>query len=203
MTGFIDSIASSFSELQKRSPGTYSNLVHRLRTREQCEAFLHETDFEFEALVLVLNYLLRWVLPFRTPLREYIDVDDDQGTSHLEALKAHKIRSNLDLLETGRTEPGRAALVSTTRIPAADVIALIHKADISRLAYVRGKTVRHLCGGGYDTLERLANADLAEMEMKMDAYYRTLGKSLADYKAVIPLAWMVGGARILPRVVVV
>ena len=88
--------------------------------------------------------------------------------------------------------------MSTTRIPAADVIALVHKADISRLAYVRGKTVRHLCGGGYDTLERLANADLAEMEMKMDAYYRTLGKSLADYKAVIPLAWMVGGARNTP-----
>ncbi len=62
-------------------------------------------------------------------------------------------------------------------------------------------TVRHLCGGGYDTLEKIAGADLAEMEVKMDAYYQTLGKSLADFKAVIPLEWMIGGAKILPRVV--
>jgi hypothetical protein len=31
--------------------------------------------------------------------------------------------------------------------------------------------------------------------------FNTMGKSLADFKSVIPLAWMVGGARILPRVV--
>ena len=31
--------------------------------------------------------------------------------------------------------------------------------------------------------------------------YRTLGKTLADFRAVIPLPWMIGGARILPRVV--
>jgi hypothetical protein len=39
------------------------------------------------------------------------------------------------------------------------------------------------------------------MEKKMDAYYRTLGKSLADFKSVIPLSFMIGGARILPTVV--
>ncbi len=66
---------------------------------------------------------------------------------------------------------------------------------------MRGKTVLHLCGGGFDTLDKIANADVGEMEKAMDAYYRTLGKSLADFKAVIPLAWMVGGARVLPGVV--
>jgi hypothetical protein len=77
----------------------------------------------------------------------------------------------------------------------------VHKADISRLAYVRGKTVKYLCGGGYDSLEKIATANLPEMEEKMDAYYRTLGKSLADFRSVIPLSWMIGGAKILPRVV--
>jgi hypothetical protein len=56
----------------------------------------------------------------------------------------------------------------------------VHKVDISRLAYVRGKTVKHLCGGGYDNLEKIANADAVEMEERMGAYYRTLGKTLAD-----------------------
>jgi hypothetical protein len=39
------------------------------------------------------------------------------------------------------------------------------------------------------------------MKVRMETYYKTLGKSLSDFKAVIPLSWMVGGAKILPRVV--
>jgi hypothetical protein len=58
-----------------------------------------------------------------------------------------------------------------------------------------------LCGGGYNRLGKIASADLRTMEEEMDAYYRTIGKSLADFKSVIPLQWMIGGARVLPRVV--
>ena len=201
MTAYIDSIATHFEKLETRRIGTYSELVHQVATREQCLAFLQQTDFDFDQLIQTLNYLLRWVLPFRTQMREFIDADNDVDAKYLEALKKQKIGSNLDLLEVGRTEVGRVQLASSTEIPVAFVIALVHKVDISRLAYVRGKTVKHLCGGGYDSLERIANANLAEMEEKMDAYYRTLGKRLADFRSVIPLPWMIGGARILPRVV--
>jgi len=55
--------------------------------------------------------------------------------------------------------------------------------------------------GRYDALSKIAAADLTEMEEKMEAYYRTFGKSAADFRLVIPLAWMIGGAKILPRVV--
>jgi hypothetical protein len=201
MSAYVDSIAAHFQDLETRWIGTYSELVHAVKTREHCVAFLQQTDFDFDQLIQTLNYLLRWVLPFRTPLREFIDVGSDVESGYLEALKRQRIGSNLDLVEVGRTEAGRVQLASATEIPVAFVIALVHKVDISRLAYVRGKTVEHLCGGGYDSLERIANADLAEMEEKMDAYYRTLGKTLADFRAVIPLPWMIGGARILPRVV--
>jgi hypothetical protein len=201
MTLYIDNIATYLEELETRWTGTYSELIHQVATRELCMAFLQQTNFDFDHLIQMLNYLLRWVLPFKTPLREFIDVENDVDISYLQALKVQKIGSNLDLLEVGRTEAGRVQLARTAEIPEAFVIDLVHKADISRLAYVRGKTVRHLCGGGYDTLERIASADLAQMEEKMDAYYKTLGKSLADFKSVIPLSWMIGGAKVLPRVV--
>ncbi len=200
MTGYVDSIAAHFESLEARRIGTYSDLVHRVATREECVAFLQETDFGFDPLIQTVNYLLRWVLPFKAPIREFIDPDSEVGLRHLEALRKQKIGSNLDLLEVGRREAGRAQLAQATDIPAGSVVALVHRADISRLAYARGKTVKHLCGGGYDTLEKIANTDLAEMEEKMDAYYRTLGKSLADFRCVIPLSWMIGGAKILPRV---
>ena len=201
MTAYIDSITAHLAELETRRIGTYSELVHQVANPEHCVAFLQQTDLDFDQLIQTLNYLLRWVLPFKTPMREFIDVDNDAEARYLEALKKQRIGSNLDLLEVGRTEAGRVQLASAAEIPEALVIALVHKVDISRLAYVRGKTVKHLCGGGYDTLEKIANANLAEMEEKMDAHYRTLGKSLADFRAVIPLSWMIGGAKILPRLV--
>jgi hypothetical protein len=199
MTAYVDRVAAHLGDLETRRVGTYSGLVHSVATREQCAAFLRQAGFDFDPLIETLNYLLRWVLPFSAPLREFMHVDSDAEAGYPEALKKQGIRSNLDLLEAGRTEAGRVRLAGATAVPIASLLALVHRADISRLAYVRGKTVMHLCGGGYDTLEKIANADPAEMEEKMGAYYATIGKSLADFKAVIPLAWMIGGAGILPR----
>jgi hypothetical protein len=203
MEAYIDSIATHLEKLETQQVGTYLKLVQQVANRGDCVAFLQRIDFDFDQLIQILNYFLRWVLPFKAPLREFIEADRDLDVEYLEALKKQKIGSNLDLLNAGRTEAGRIEISSTTGIPIAFVIALVHKVDISRLAYVRGKTVKHLCGGGYDSLDRIANANLAEMEAKMDAYYRMLGKSLADFRSVIPLSWMIGGAKILPRVVVV
>ncbi len=202
MTAHIDHIASHLKDLEARRVGTYSDLVRSVATRTECVAFLQEMDLAFDPLIETLNYLLRWVLPFKTPIREFIDIDTQTGLGLLRALKQQGIKSNLDLLEIGRAVAGRVRLASGTGVYPAELLALVHRADISRLAFVRGKTVRHLCGGGYDTLEKIADADAAEMEAKMDTYYRTLGKTAADFKAVIPLAWMVGGANTVPQVVI-
>jgi hypothetical protein len=201
MAGYINNIVAYLQQLERLGVGTYADLIQQVKTREACQDFLQQTALEFESLIQVLNYLFRWVFPFKTPLREFIDTDDPEQLKYLGALKAHKIGSNLDLLEAGRIAAGRIQLASATEIPLSFITALVHKADISRLAYVRGKTVQHLCGGAYNTLDKIANANMEEMEEKMDAYYRTLGKSLANFKSSIILSWMVGGAQILPRVV--
>jgi len=201
MAIYIDHIVACLQELEALQIGTWSNFVPQVATRELCLAFLQRTDFDFDHLIQTLNYLLRWVFPFQTPLREFIDPDNAVQAKYLTALKKQQLASNTDLLEVGRTGAGRVRLANTTGIPITFVTPLVHKADISRLAYVRGKTVQHLCGGGYDTLEKIAVTDLVEMEQKMDVYYRTLGKGLANFKSVVPLAWMIGGAKTLPRVV--
>lgn len=201
MAIYIDHIGVCLEELQALRIRIVSDLVRQVATRELCLAFLQRTHFDFDHLIQTLNYLLRWVLPFQTPLREFIDPHNAVQAKYLTALKKQSLVSNIDLLEAGRTRAGRARLADTTGIPKTFVTSLVHKTDISRLAYVRGKTVQHLCGGGYDTLEKIAAANIAEMEQKMDVYYRTLGKSIANFKSVVPLAWMIGGAKTLPRVV--
>jgi len=198
-----EQMRTHFEALEGLQVKTYVDLVQQVEDKAKCETFLQRTGFPFSALIETLNYLLRWVLPFPCPVRELIDVKSPAQMEYLERLKRERLGSNLDVLERGRTQPGRIQIAKDSGIPGEFVTELVHKADISRLAYARGKTVLHLCGGGYDTLEKIADADLDEMEKAMDAYYRTLGKSLADFKAVIPLPWMVGGARILPRIVMI
>jgi hypothetical protein len=198
---FISEITEHFRTLSGLDTRNYQDLVRQIDTRVKCEVFLQKTGIRFEALIQTLNYLFRWVLPFKCPVKELVEADDNVSTAYLEMLKKHKIRSNLDVLENCNTKGSRANLVRETGIAETFILDLAHRADISRLAYVRGKTVKHLCRGGYNTLEKIANADLRQMEADMTAYYTTIGKSFSDFKAVIPLDWMIGGAKILPRVI--
>ena len=198
---FIDAIGAQFGALGALGVRDYAGLVRRVGTKADCERFVRETGFGFEALVDVLDFLFRWVLPFKIPLKELVDTLPEPWPAGVAALKQHKIRSNLDVLERFRSAEGRRAFAAETGASEAFLLALAHRADLSRLAYVRGRTIRHLCGGGYDTLEKLANADMAQMTADMTAYYGSIGKEFADFQAVIPLDWMVGGARVLPRVI--
>lgn len=198
---FIDEITAHFNTLENLGIENYQDLIRKVSTRAECEAFLLETGFSFYALIQTLNFLFRWILPFQCPLKEFLDAEDKNHMEAIEALRNSRIRSNLDLLETCRARAGRTKQALETGILKALLLELVHRVDISRLAYVRGKTVKHLCGGGYDTLDKIANASLEKMQADMTAYYESIGKSFSDFKAVIPLDWMKGGAAVLPKVV--
>lgn len=200
-TAFISEITTAFEQLETLGIETCLDLVQRVSTKEKCRRFVEETGFPFEGLIQLLNYLFRWVLPFKIPVKELVDTFDQLAPNDLKTLKRHKLSSNLDVLEQCRTALGRAAVANRTGLGTSFLLELTHRADISRLAYVRGKTIRHLCGGGYDTLDKIARADLNTMEADMTAYYQVLGKTFSDFKTVIPLDWMIGGAGILPRLV--
>jgi len=200
-TSYIENMIVNLYGLALIPVESYSALVHQVETKDKCEGFLQQTGFGFDELIETLNYLLRWVLPFRIPVRELLEVEHESQLQLLQVLKRHKLGSNLDILERLRGKGDRFVFSEETGIPETSLLDLVHRADISRLAYVRGKTVRHLCGGGYDSLSKIASADLKSMEADMEDYYLSIGKSLADFKAVIPLTWMIGGARILPGIV--
>jgi len=198
---FIGEISAHLQRLDAVGVRNYLDLVQKVRSKAKCEAFLEETEVSFDALIQVLGYLLRWVLPFRIPVKELVDSITETDKMQLAILKQHKVRSNLDVLERFRKKENRKTFPGETGVTEKFILELVHRADISRLAYVRGKTIKHLCGGGYDTLDKIAKADIKKMEVDMTAYYATLGKSFLDFKTVIPLDWMIGGARILPKVV--
>ena len=200
-TAFIDERTENFITLGGLNILNYQDLLKHVDSRENCANFLENTGIRFEVLIQTLNFLFRWILPFQFPVKELVETKDNFSTSIMETLRSNKVRSNLDILENGHTKEKRNIFIKRTGLAEPFILGLTHRADISRLAYVQGKTVKHLCGGGYDTLEKIANADIQQMEVDMTSYYATIGKSFSDFRAVIPLGWMIGGAKILPKVV--
>ena len=197
---FLSDVSEQFTALNGLGVRDIHDLVQRVDSEAKCERFLVETGFSFENLILVLSYLMRYALPFKCPIRELLDEVDQSDKSLLVCLRQQGIRSNLDALEGCRTRVCREKLAAESGLGEAFLLKLAHRADLTRLAYVRGKTARHLCGGGYDTLKKLGGADIEKMEADMTAYYASIGKRFTDFKAAIPLDWMVGGAKILPEV---
>ncbi|MCJ7622684.1 MAG: hypothetical protein MUO76_04210, partial [Anaerolineaceae bacterium] len=96
---FIDEISEHFRALDALGIKDYQDLLQQVKTKAKCEAFLRETGFRFHALIELLNYLFRWVLPFQCPVKELVDTIANSDIGDLGILKAHKIRSNLDVLE--------------------------------------------------------------------------------------------------------
>jgi hypothetical protein len=177
----------------------WEDLLSRVVTRNDCMAFITTNKLEFEEFIDVLNYLLRWALPFPTASRELLDHENPQEMFHYEILKRYKIMKSFDILEHGHTLEGRRIIAEQTDLPQGFVTSLVHRADIARLPYVRRKTLLPVYGAGYDTLARIAAADLTQMESDLDAYFRrTQGKPFENYRSVIVLNGMVAAAQALP-----
>ena len=75
---------------------------------------MRETGFGFESLIEVLDFLFRWVLPFKIPLKELVETLPEPQPAGVAVLKQHKIRSNLDVLERFRSVEGRRAFAAET-----------------------------------------------------------------------------------------
>ena len=198
---WFEGLLLNFAWLRRVGIQNYLDLLHQVDSKESCEDFLRVSGMGFPELIETLNYLFRWVLPFPAPLREFFDAENATEMAYLQALKSRKISTTLDLLEAGRTPDLRTELANASAIPSEFLLRLIHLADLARLPFVRGKTVRHLYLAGYDTLEKLSAAEVQQMEIALNDYFQLHGKSYADYKSVIPLQPLIHGARCLPRVI--
>jgi hypothetical protein len=112
------------------------------------------------------------------------------------------LMNNFDLIEQGYTRKGRLNLSALTGLSLDIVTTIIHRADIARLPYVRRKTILPVCGAGYNTLAKIAAADLEQFNADMESYFeRTQNKSWDNFKSVIVLKGLVTGAQVLPGIV--
>jgi hypothetical protein len=187
--------------LKSAKISNWGDLLSRVATRSDCEDFVSDHKLKFEEFIDLLNYLLRWAFPFQTASRELLDHENLQEMAYYGVLKQNNLMNSFILLEQGHTSIGRGSLAELTGLPPGFVSSLTHRADIARLPYVRRKTILPVRGAGYDTLTKIARANLDQMDSDMEAYFeRTQGKSWQKYKAVIVLRILVTCANALPKI---
>lgn len=196
-------VIRTIERLQTAGIRDWGVLLGQVATRDACVNFVVEHDLIFEEIIDLLNYLLRWAFPFQTASRELLDHENPQEMACYDSLKRHHIMTSFDLLEGGHAHVGRSALAELTGLPLGFITALVHRADIARLPYVRRKTILPLCGAGYDTLAKIAAADMTQMETELDTYFwRIQGKSWENYKSVILPGLLITCAKALPVLLV-
>jgi hypothetical protein len=195
-------VLTTLERLKTAGIRDWGDLLAMVPTRTECAAFVSQHNLSFEEFIDLLNYLLRWGLPFQTASRELLEHESPQEMGYYTALKEHKLLASFDILEPGCTKAGRVALADLTGLELEFVASLVHRADIARLPYARRKTILPMIGAGYDTLAKIAAADQPQMESGMETYFRKKqGKSWENYKSVIVLKLLVTWARALPVIV--
>ena len=123
----------------------------KVSTKADCERFVRETGFGFEALIEVLDFLFRWVLPFKILLKELSDTLPEPRPAGVVVLKKHKIRSNLDVLERFRSAAGRQAFAAETGVSETLILNLAHRADLSRPGLCAWGGPSGICAAGATT----------------------------------------------------
>lgn len=196
---FVIALTNTFKRLDDFGIRNYYYLVQKVETREKCEDFLDKTELSFVDLISALNYIFRWVLPFRNVyLSQLVEPSNEAIKEIIDRLKEHDVKFNLDILEYGRTREGRKNMSIETVIPEAFILDLTNRADLTRLPYMSWKTVNHLCGAGYNDLHKLAGIDIEILRDDMKAYFEKKGIRLGSF---IDLRGLVLWAKTIPKIV--
>ena len=196
---YIVRLTDAFEKLDRLNVENYTALVQRVRDREKCESFLSHAELSFEDFISALNYIFRWVLPFRNVyLSQLVDTGNEVHKKYVERLREHGIKFNLDILEYGRTKEGRMKLAREIGIPEDFLFDLVNRADLTRLPYMNKQTVNHLCGAGYSTIDELARVDVWKLKKDMKSYF---GKKEIRLGSFIDITGLIEWARAIPKIV--
>jgi hypothetical protein len=186
-TAWIKELQASFQLLEAAGVGDTRDLLRQVETRQKLEDFCARTQTPAKNVVSPLIFLMYWVLPAKIYLRELTEKDDPQKLAWATTLRENGVRFNLDILEQGRTPGGRQELARRTAVPEEWVCELTNRADFTRVAYTNGKTILHLCRGGYGSMARVKNTPLPQMMGDMQAYFNRIGmhmKSGMEFDAI-------------------
>jgi hypothetical protein len=197
--GEYKKLNKAFKQLDSLGVKNYLEFMHHVETKEKLEKFHSEAGLSIQEIIRAIKCLFYWILPSKKYLRELIDADNQKHLKYVTTLRENGLRFTLDILEKGRTKEGRQRIAKETGIPEDFIYDLANRADFTRMPFISGKTVKHYFCGGYNSLEKLASADLDELTEDMAKYLSSIGMKLR--RSFIELESNIAIAKILPKII--
>jgi len=178
-SAYSASVSDTLRQVEIFGIRNIAELVETIQEQNDCTNFVEISNVSFEGLIQLLNCCLRWLLPFARPIIDFIDTDNKEHITYLSSLRKRGIKNNLDMIEKCHTAEGRQTFAVLTDVPLDFILELTHRTDISRIPYIRGKSVRIFNAAGYETLEEIANASAEKMIAKLEESLRSEGKKFS------------------------
>ncbi len=195
---YLEKLVGVFKHLDTLGVKDYLGLISRVETREKFEKFFEKSGLEIVDIIRTLRFLLNWVLPQKIYLTEIVDKDDPAQMVTVMALRGAGVKFNLDALEKGMTKKGREKLAKEANVAPELVLNLVNRADFTRMPWTRGSTVKNYFNSGWDSMEKLAKADLKELTADVSVYMKSVCKKLNN---AIELDSGIENAKVFPMIV--
>lgn len=176
-TEYTQRLIKTFSDLHRTGVQDLLDLVSRIDTNKDFETFTEQTTIQPRDLTAVLKYLVYWVIP-STKLLSGLVSRGSPIKATLLVLRDLGIRTNLDILQQGRTPSARKAMADRSGLPEAEINELVNRADFSRMPWASKATISNILGAGYESLAELAKANPEQLYNDFHTYGKSIGKNL-------------------------
>lgn len=193
--------AETIKLVQKCNIKTLFVFLDEVATRAQAEGFLGVSGIPQPNLIGMMDYLKQWWFPYPATLRQLVQDDDPVLLGVLAKLKAAKIANSLTMLDVVAEPQGRIELARKLGIAKADLLDLVHRADVSRLPYVSGGAVKRLWVMGYRSLTDIRTADPVDYSTRIEAFFAAGGKGTPFDARMSIIQGFLADARHAPMVV--
>jgi hypothetical protein len=170
-------LIETFNQLHGAGVRDMLDFVRRIDTCEQFEMFTKQTRVNESDIIAALKYLVYWFIPTKKLLSGLVD-KDSPITHAVQVLRGLGIRTNLDILQQGRTLTNRKILADTSGLPEAEIDELVNRADFSRMPWASKATISNIFGAGYGSLVKLAHADPEQLCQDFYRYGASIEKNL-------------------------
>jgi hypothetical protein len=175
-TNYASLLVRIFTELHRSGVRNTEDLYSRVQTRQQLEDFASQAKIHAHDIVSVLKFLVYWYIPGEKYLSGLVR-DDPDASNAIKMLSRIGIRTNLDLLQQGRTVASRTALAASSALPEPVVFDLVNRADLSRMPWASKATISNILGAGYASPSELANAEPGQLFEDFFRYGKSIGKT--------------------------
>jgi hypothetical protein len=167
-----------FGHLNDMGIRNVKELLQLLRKKDKFAELQKTSCFSGEYLTVLLREL-NSLLPKPNKVGDFPGVSNDT----VMALEELGIKDTLKLFDKVLTPESRAELAQLTGISASEVLKLAKFTDLSRIKWVGVSFANMLCQTGFDTVEKLADADPVWLHEKINQ----VNKENSFYKGQIGL----------------